>query len=65
MANNISQFGFGTVTHVNGTSPKNDPGGKPGGKETQTTVLTTSIAFRDWVVADREYKANQVRAKYS
>lgn len=59
-----SDSGFGKKTHVNGASPKADPGGKPV-TGTQTTVLTSSVAFRDWVRADMEYKENSVRAKYS
>ena len=63
---NTGDSGFGQVTHVNGARPKADPGGKPSGKgAVQTTVLTTSVTFRDWVRADMEYKENSVRAKYS
>lgn len=56
--------GFGKKTHVNGDSPKGDPGGKPV-TDGQTTVLTSSVAFRDWVRADMEYKENGLRPKFT
>lgn len=62
---NSSDSGFGKKSHVNGDSPKTDPGAKPNNKTVQVTVLTTSVAFRDWVRADMEYKENGSRPKFT
>jgi hypothetical protein len=57
--------GFGGITFVTGKNPKSDPGAKPGTKDTAAAPLAGSLAFRDWVRADMEYKENGIRPKYS
>lgn len=60
-----SDSGFGKKTHVQGPSPKTDPGAKPLPVNSLANPVTSSAAFRDWVRADMEYKENMLRPKYS
>ena len=57
--------GFGKQTSVAGPKPKADPKGKPATKDSNDSPLAGSVAFRDWVIADREYKENSNRPQYS
>lgn len=47
------------------STTKKDPGGKPATQDSRATPLAGSVAFRDWVVADREYKESIIRVKYT
>ena len=57
--------GFGNKNHVQGPNPKSDPKGKPATVDTAAAPLAGSVAFRDWVRADMEYKENGLRPKYT
>lgn len=61
---NPDDSGFGKKKIVNGLRPKSDPGARPALKDSAASPLAGSVAQRDWVKADMDFKENSPQPKY-